>query len=63
MAYQDTYDIVCPYCAETISLDFDYSEGTAQSFEIDCPVCCRPVDVAVRHTHSGISADPHREVE
>ncbi|MBI4868246.1 MAG: CPXCG motif-containing cysteine-rich protein [Candidatus Wallbacteria bacterium] len=61
MAYQDTYDIDCPYCGETISLDFDFSEGDAQSFEIDCPVCCRPVDVAVRHTADGITAGSERE--
>lgn len=63
MAYQDTYDVVCPYCSETIGLDFDFSQGESQTFEIDCPVCCRPVDVAVRHTRSGISADTVRELE
>ena len=63
MAYQDSYEVLCPYCEETIDLEFDFSEGNAQAFEMDCPVCCKPVDVSVRHTPTRIVAEARRELE
>ncbi len=63
MAYQDTYEVQCPYCEESIGLEFDFSEGDAQDFEIDCPVCCRPVEIQVRHTPTAIVAEARREMD
>ncbi|HSR64799.1 MAG TPA: CPXCG motif-containing cysteine-rich protein [Xanthomonadaceae bacterium] len=36
----------CPYCGERIELLVDESAG-AQAYTEDCPVCCRPIAVAV----------------
>ncbi len=63
MAYQDSFEVPCPYCSETISLDFDYSQGKEQSFEFDCPVCCRPIDIHARHTADSIEAEAVRELD
>jgi len=35
----------CPYCGEAIELAVDASAGAAAYVE-DCPVCCRPIQVA-----------------
>jgi hypothetical protein len=39
-------EIQCPYCGEPIELLVDDSIGPQQYIE-DCPVCCRPIEVAV----------------
>ena len=31
----------CPYCGEPVVLDVDLSGGRDQTYEEDCPVCCR----------------------
>lgn len=36
----------CPYCGERIALLVDDSAGE-QDYVEDCPVCCRPIAVAV----------------
>ena len=61
MAYKDVFEVLCPYCEEKFSLDFDFTEGNVQSFEFDCPVCCNPVDINVRHTEGSIEAEAVRE--
>lgn len=38
--------VPCPYCGERIDLLLDDSAG-AQAYVEDCPVCCRPIAVAV----------------
>ncbi len=38
--------VSCPYCGEPIELLVDASAGHQQYIE-DCPVCCRPITVAV----------------
>lgn len=43
----DSISISCPHCGETFSLALDTSEGSAE-FIVDCEVCCRPMNVAVR---------------
>jgi hypothetical protein len=35
----------CPYCGEPVVLDVDLSGGREQTYEEDCPVCCRPLTV------------------
>jgi len=47
-----TVEIHCPYCGEGIELFVDDSAG-AQSYIEDCPVCCRPIEVAVTFDHNG----------
>ena len=33
---------VCPTCGEDIVIPLDRSQGDAQSYGEDCPVCCHP---------------------
>jgi predicted RNA-binding Zn-ribbon protein involved in translation (DUF1610 family) len=33
---------VCPTCGETVVIPLDRSQGDAQSYGEDCPVCCNP---------------------
>jgi hypothetical protein len=42
----------CPYCGETFETVIDRSAGD-QSYVEDCPVCCRPIEVAVRLDNDG----------
>jgi hypothetical protein len=43
----------CPYCGEEVELDIDDTGGSRQSFVQDCPVCCQPWQVEVRHDRDG----------
>lgn len=42
----EEYPVICPYCAETITLVIDPSAGQ-QSYVEDCFVCCQPIVVTV----------------
>ncbi len=39
--------VSCPYCGEPFRLVVDTDGGEADYVE-DCPVCCAPIEVAVR---------------
>jgi len=42
MLLQESEDIECPYCGETIPVLLDLSGGD-QGYVEDCSVCCRPI--------------------
>jgi len=44
--------IECPYCAEQIEVVVDASIEQQQYIE-DCPVCCRPIHLAVNISDRG----------
>lgn len=46
-------DVVCPYCAEEVSVALDPGSGVTQSYVEDCPVCCRPWQVNVEYSADG----------
>lgn len=52
--------VACPYCGERIQLLVDPSGGTQDYIE-DCPVCCRPIAVAVAADDDGIGVDARSE--
>lgn len=33
---------ICPTCGESIVIPLDRSQGEAQEFVEDCPICCNP---------------------
>lgn len=43
----DVIEVNCPYCGEDVELVVDEGGGSDQSYIEDCPVCCRPWQVAV----------------
>jgi len=45
--------VVCPYCAESVSITLDPGSGAAQEYVEDCPVCCQPWLVSVRYLADG----------
>jgi hypothetical protein len=45
----ESIPLMCPYCGEPTDLEIDESGGSRQSYIEDCPVCCRPWQVEVRH--------------
>ena len=47
----------CPYCGEEIRLLVDASAAGSQAYTEDCPVCCRPMVVAVCVDEDGIRID------
>jgi hypothetical protein len=49
-------DALCPCCGEPVEIALDPGSGTTQSYEEDCPVCCRTWQVRVRYRDDG-SAD------
>jgi len=46
-------DVVCPFCAQPVSIALDPGSGPAQSYVEDCPVCCRPWQVLVQYAPDG----------
>ena len=43
---------VCPHCAQINDTAVDPSQGTRQTYEEDCQVCCRPLKLQV-HVEDG----------
>ena len=41
-------DVVCPYCAESVTIAVDPGGGSVQQYVEDCEVCCNPWQVTVR---------------
>jgi hypothetical protein len=48
--------VVCPYCAEEVSIALDPGSGAAQDYVEDCPVCCQPWQVSVRYLADGTAS-------
>ncbi len=46
MNLQESVDIQCPYCWETIEVLVDLSISE-QSYVEDCQVCCRPILLSI----------------
>ena len=46
-------DVVCPHCAERVSIALDPGSGENQAYVEDCPVCCQPWQVSVHYTGEG----------
>ena len=40
-------DVVCPYCAESVTISVDPGSGSLQEYVEDCEVCCNPWQVTV----------------
>ena len=45
--------VICPYCAESVSIMLDPGSGATQEYVEDCPVCCQPWLVSVRYLADG----------
>lgn len=41
-----TVAVPCPYCGERVELMIDADAGL-QNYIEDCPVCCRPMEIAI----------------
>ena len=48
MEIQESVDVQCPTCFETIAVLVDFSAGISQEFIYDCEVCCRPMSIRIR---------------
>ena len=44
----DSADVTCPYCGESVSIAVDAGSGDMQQYVEDCEVCCNPWQVTVR---------------
>jgi hypothetical protein len=62
MELQQTIEIECPYCGETISVIVDCSIEYQDYIE-DCSVCCRPVSLAVTVDGELVHVVPRHENE
>ena len=45
--------VVCPCCAEEVSIALDPGSGPVQSYVEDCPVCCQPWQVTLHYSADG----------
>lgn len=43
----DEGSYICPHCSEQVVVPLDRSEGEAQRYVEDCPVCCNPIVIQV----------------
>jgi sarcosine oxidase delta subunit len=50
---QSEFEVQCPFCGETINLEFYQEEGEAQEMVIDCEVCCNPIQYNVKFDRDG----------
>jgi len=58
---QQTVQIHCPYCGESLEVLVDCSAG-AQNYVEDCQVCCRPMEIHMTVTGDGRAVvDARRE--
>lgn len=46
MSLLESTTIGCPCCGELVEIEIDCSAGD-QTYVEDCPVCCRPLVIAV----------------
>lgn len=46
-------EVACPVCGERFEIPIDPSEGSEQEWGMDCPVCCRPLEIVVRLSGRG----------
>ena len=46
-------EVSCPYCGEPVEVLIDEGGGEQQEYIEDCPVCCQPWQVHVRHDLAG----------
>ena len=37
------FEIQCPFCSETIWMEFYPEDGEDQEMVVDCEVCCQPI--------------------
>lgn len=56
----ETQDLFCPYCGEPIEVLVDCTQGDQEYIE-DCPVCCRPMVLAVHMGQAGPEVRARRE--
>jgi hypothetical protein len=47
------FEVVCPYCGETIPVQVDEGGGATQRYVEDCSVCCRPIEMVVEESEEG----------
>lgn len=45
--------VVCPYCAELVTILIDPGGGVVQEYVEDCQVCCQPWFVSVAYQEDG----------
>lgn len=45
--------VICPCCAEEVSIALDPGSGPTQSYVEDCPVCCQPWQVRLQYSADG----------
>ncbi len=48
--------VICPYCAEEVTVGIDPGSGATQSYVEDCPVCCQAWQVNVQYSGEGAAA-------
>ena len=47
----ETFDVICPYCAEPVTISIE--EDVRGSFVQDCEICCNPWLVRVSRYNEG----------
>jgi transcription elongation factor Elf1 len=62
MELQQSVEIQCPYCGETISVIVDCSIEFQDYIE-DCSVCCRPISLAIHADEDQVKVIPRHENE
>lgn len=51
---ENSAEVVCPYCGETVEISLDPGGGDHQDYVEDCEVCCRPWHVHVSWDRDGL---------
>ncbi len=49
--------VLCPYCAEEVTIGVDPGGGPSQQYVEDCPVCCQPWQVNVSYDAGAATVD------
>ncbi|MEX2177462.1 MAG: CPXCG motif-containing cysteine-rich protein [Gemmatimonadaceae bacterium] len=49
--------VLCPYCAEEVTIGVDPGGGASQRYVEDCPVCCQAWQVNVSYDAGAATVD------
>jgi hypothetical protein len=53
------FSVQCPYCGESIWMEFYPEEGDDQEMVVDCEVCCNPIlyRISFKGVHSRLRVE------
>ena len=58
---REDFEFQCPYCGETIWMEFYPEDGASQDTIVDCEVCCQPIHYQVQFRNGDAQVSVNRD--